>query len=57
MKKGKKEAENPYVMLGKETADERYKRYKHRRYCQLILQSILYFIIGLLLAFITKGGK
>ena len=57
MKKGKKEAENPYVMFGKETADERYKRYKHRRYRQLILQSLLYFIIGLLFAFITKGGK
>ncbi len=46
------ESDETGKMLYYEAQDEGYKRYKHLRYRQLILESALAFVLGLLVAFI-----
>lgn len=50
VKKGKKQIYDVDLKFYDDTDEESYKRYKHRCYRNLILKSLLSFILGLFLA-------
>lgn len=58
MMKLRKERCNPYdyaaKILNNKTEDETYKRYKHRCYRNLVLKSLLSFLLGLLVSFLFR---
>lgn len=54
MKKRYKEADHSGVVLNEESEEESYKRYKHLYYRNLIMKSLLTFVLGLLVAYVLK---
>lgn len=53
-KKRKDTADNARPMFYDKTAEERYKRHKHLTYGRLILQGLVYFVLGLLVSHALK---
>lgn len=53
-KKRNDQFNNPRVMFNDEAEEERYKRYKHACYRNLVLKALLSFSLGLLLMFLFK---
>ena len=51
LKQRDKPINEPSKMLYEYAEDESYKRYKHRQYRNLILKSLLAFMLGLLVKF------
>lgn len=47
-------ADNISEMFGYEAEDESYKRYKHRCYRNLVLKSLLTFVLGMLVSAVFK---
>ena len=45
----------PGKMLDKQSEDESYKRYKHRCYRNLVLKSLLTFLLGLFFTALLKA--
>lgn len=54
MKKRCKETDHSGVVLNEEPNEESYKRYKYLCYRNLILKSLLTFVLGLLVAYMLK---
>ena len=50
----RKQGNKADIMLYYEAQDESYKRYKHLQYRNLILESLLAFVLGLLAPHIVK---
>lgn len=50
----RKKRDKTSVMLYYETQEEGYKRYKHLQYRNLILESALSFLLGLLFCFLFE---
>lgn len=57
MKKRANPGEYTNVMLDQEAEEESYKRYKHRCYRNLVLKSLLTFLLGMLLACLFEVCK
>ena len=57
MKKRNKETHNLETVFYDETEDESYKRYKQIQYRNLILKSLLSFLLGLILAAFIKTWR
>ena len=53
-KKRKDTADNARPMFYDKTAEERYKRHKHLTYGRLILQGLVYCVLGLLVSHALK---
>ena len=54
MKKRMQKIQKSRKVFDEHSEEERYKRYKHVQYRNLVLKSTLTFVVGVLLAFIFK---
>ena len=54
IKQSKKKADNTGVMLGENAEDVSYKRYKKICYRNLILKSLLFFLLGLVTGYLRR---
>ena len=51
LKKRKDRSNELGAMFDNETEDKRYRRYKHRCYCYLVVEALLSFVVGVIVAF------
>ena len=51
---GEKPFYNASLSFNDDAEEESYKRYKHRCYRNLIIKSLLYFLLGLLFTFFVR---
>ena len=54
IKQSKKKTDNPGVMLGDDSEDISYERYKKICYRNLILKSLLFFLLGLVTGYLRR---
>lgn len=54
IKQSKKKAEDSSVMLGEDAEDVSYERYKKICYRNLILKSLLFFLLGLVTGYLRS---
>ena len=54
MKKGKDPIEEIDPRFKDDAREKAYKRYKHRRYCHLVIKALLFFVLGVFFSFLLR---